>query len=293
VAKANLQESRSNLRNAKREFERVKVLRKKKIASESDLDDAEARYLAQEAQYKVGLAQIAQKEAALKAAEVRLSYTRIQADWENDGSRVVGERFVDEGAMLGAHDAIVSILDIRSLIAVVYVIERDYNKIQLGQKALITTDAFPDRRFQGEVIRIAPLIKEQSRQARVEIKIPNPMELLKPGMFVRVQIEFAEHEQATVIPVVALCKRDGRQGVFLVDFEQAKVRFVPVTLGVVQGDRAQVINPPLAGSVVTLGQHLLSDGSSVILPNAREQRPSSAGADTSRQGASSKPGERS
>lgn len=275
VARANLQESRSSLGLAKREFERAQALRQKKITSESELDSAEAQFQVQEAKYKVALAQIAQKQAALKAAEVRLSYTKIYATWENEGSRVVGQRFVDEGAMLAPNDSIVSILDIRSLIAVVHVIERDYTKVHVGQTAVVTTDAFPGKVFVGEVIRIAPLIKETSRQSRVEIKIPNDGETLKPGMFVRVRIEFSRQQDTPVIPVAAVCKRDGKQGVFLVDERLMVARFVPVVLGIVDGDRAQVISPPLSGSVVTLGQHLLSDGSSIVVPSPRDQKPPS------------------
>jgi multidrug efflux pump subunit AcrA (membrane-fusion protein) len=77
VAKANQEESRSALDIAKRELERVRALRKKKIASESELDEAEALFNAQTAKHKVAKAQVAQKQAALKAAEVRLSYTQI------------------------------------------------------------------------------------------------------------------------------------------------------------------------------------------------------------------------
>ena len=67
VAKAILEESRSMLKISKREFERTKALRKKKIASESELDSAEAQYRTREAKLKVSVAQVVQKEAVLKA----------------------------------------------------------------------------------------------------------------------------------------------------------------------------------------------------------------------------------
>jgi multidrug efflux pump subunit AcrA (membrane-fusion protein) len=81
VAKATLAESKSALAVAARELERVRTLRQKRIASESELDAAEAQFTAQEARNRVAAAQVVQKEAALKAAEVRLSYTRIRASW--------------------------------------------------------------------------------------------------------------------------------------------------------------------------------------------------------------------
>jgi multidrug efflux pump subunit AcrA (membrane-fusion protein) len=88
-------------------------------------------------------------------------------------------------------------------------------------------------------------------------------------MFVRVEIEFGRHDAATVIPQNALVKRDSQQGVFLVDSQEMKVRFVPVTLGIVNANVVEVVRPSLSGVVVTLGNHLLEDGSAVILPSSK------------------------
>jgi RND family efflux transporter MFP subunit len=270
VAQANLQERRNTLENSRREYERTMALREKKIASESELDAAESQYQTQQAQLKVAHAQLAQKEAALKMAEVRLSYARIQVAQNNgDGNRVVGERFVDEGAMLAPNTPIVSVLDIGTLTAVIHVIERDYSKIQPNLEAVAATDAFPGRSFLGRVVRIAPMLKEKSREARVEIEIPNDEKLLKPGMFVKVQIQFGRHENVTVVPSTAVVKRDGKAGVFLVDRPAKKARFVPVTIGVVNDGQAEVLDPVLSGEVVTLGHHLLEDGAAVILPEPK------------------------
>ncbi len=270
VATANVEECLSALNVAEREFERVRTLREKKIASESELDTVQAQYNAQEAKYKVALAQVTQKEAELNAAQVRFSYTQISAFWE-DGSepRVVGERFVDEGEMLRANDPIVSILEIHILTAVIHVIERDYSQVRTDQDVVVTTDAVRGKTFPGKIVRVAPLLRETSRQARVEIQVANSEGLLKPGMFIRAQIEFAEHDDATVVPVTALVKRGGREGVFLADTEKMKAHFVAVKQGIISDGLAEVITPPLSGTVVTLGQHLLEDGSAITLP----QRP--------------------
>jgi len=267
VATANVEDCLSALNIAEREFERVRSLREKGIASESELDSAQAQYNAQEAKYKVALAQVTQKEAELNAAQVRFSYTQISALWE-DGSepRVVGERFVHEGEMLKANDPIVSVLDIHSLTAVIHVIERDYSRVRTDQDAIVTTDAVPGETFPGKIVRVAPLLRETSRQARVEIEVPNSKGLLKPGMFIRAKIEFAQHDDATVVPVAALVKRKGQQGVFLADTRKSKAHFVAVETGIISGELAEVITPGLSGSVVTMGQDLLEDGSAIILP---------------------------
>ncbi len=274
VAKANAQNSVSELELAKREYERVKALRDKQIASASELDGAEASFNSAKTRLDVSNAQVEQKESALRAAELKLSYTKVQAFWESDdpnAARVVGERFVDVGTLLQANQPIVSILENDLLVAVIFVVEKDYSKIKINQSAIIDTDAFPGVTFTGKIARIAPLLIESSRQARVEIEIPNPKQLLKPGMFVRTNLLFAVHENATLVPRSAVVRRNDTQGVFIVDTEQKKVRFVPVTTGFMNNEVAEITEPEISGLVATLGNHMLEDGSSVTLPETNKK----------------------
>lgn len=282
VAQATVEQCASSVTQARREFERAQALREKQVASQSDLDTAQSHLQISEANQKVALAQVAQRQAAVRAVEVQLSYTRIVALWEDasaDAVRVIGERFVDEGAMLKANDPIVSVVELHPIRAVVQVTEREYPSIRVGQTTELACDAFPGRRFTGAIVRMAPLLKETSREAQVEIDVPNQDQSLKPGMFVRVTLELARREAATVVPVSAVVRRGEVQGVFLVDAEALTVRFVPIELGIQAGELVEVVSPALVGSVVTIGQHLLDDGSAVVLPGvAGEGRRSSGGA---------------
>ena len=270
VARANAENCASDLELAKREYERAKALREKQIASASELDESEAALNSCQTKLKVSLAQVTQKEAALKAAELRLSYTKVQAFWEaDDQTRIVGERFVDEGALLQVNQPIVSILENDILTAVVYVVEKDYPKIKVDQRAIISTDAYPNKTFTGTIVRIAPLLQESSRQARVELEVPNTDLLLKPGMFIRARIEFAVVENATLIPLAALVRRDGAQGIFIVDTNNLKARFVPVKVGIVSNEQVEILEPEISGLVATLGNHLLEDGADITLPEEK------------------------
>jgi len=278
VAAANAANYASDLDIAKREYERAKALREKQIASASELDVSEAAFNASQTRHKVSLAQVTQKESALKTALVRLSYTKVQAFWEEGNQvRVVGERFVDVGELLQINQSIVSILENNPLTAVVYVIERDYPKVTIGQQAVVTTDAYPGRTFAGSITRIAPLLKESSRQARLEIEMPNPDLTLKPGMFVRARIEFARHENATLIPLPALVRRDDKEGIFIADTQNLKARFVPVTRGITNGEIVEITGPEISGLVITMGNHLLEDGSDIMLPKIEHPPDANAG----------------
>lgn len=262
VARANLEESRSALDIAGKEFVRMESLRAQMVASQAELDLSQSKYLAQQARLKVATAQVDQRLAALRAAEVRLGYTQMRAAWQENGQellRVVGERFADEGATLSANAPVLSVLDIAGLRAVLHVTERDYPHLHLGQAASVTLDAWPGRLFEGRVSRIAPVFREASRQARIELELANPEGLMKPGMFIKAALELSRAESATLVPTAALVRRDGGPGVFLVDKDQ-KARFMQVRVGIVEGDRAQVLEPAdLSGNVVVLGQHLLED----------------------------------
>jgi RND family efflux transporter MFP subunit len=267
VAKANLEESRSSLDVAKRELERVEELHKKGISADSELDASKGAHATQEARYKVAQAQVANREAALEAARIRLSYTKITASWEEGTNpRVVGERFVHEGTMLTPNAPILSLLEINPLLAIIHITDKDYFRVKPGQTALISSDALSNQTATGEIVRLAPLLKETSREARVEIEFANPEGLFKPGMFINVRIEFATHKEATVVPVSSVVKRGDQQGIFLADAENNTVQFVPVTVGISTNELAEIIEPStIEGQVVTLGQHLLADGSPIIL----------------------------
>ena len=268
VAQANLQETKSSLDTAKREYDRVLELHGRGISSDSELDSAKGMFVTQDSKHKVAQAQVAHKQAALKAAQVRLSYTKIRASWDDGSSyRVVGERFVHEGAMLTPNSPILSILEINPLIAVIHITDKDYFRVKTGQSASISTDALPGTRVSGTISRIAPLLKETSREARLEIEIPNDEDVLKPGMFINAQIEFLSRSDTIVVPVGSVVRRDNQQGIFMADIESAKARFVPVKVGITSSEMAEILEPPsLSGFVVTLGQHLLVHGSPLILP---------------------------
>lgn len=268
IAQANLEEAESTLEMGEREQERAKALYEKGILSDSEMDAAVAQYRTQVARRSVAVAQLANREAALEAARLRLSYTQIRASWQAGGPvRYIGERFADQGALLSVNTPILSIVELQPITAVIHVTDRDYFRLQADQPATVTSGAFPDRSFAGQVVRIAPLLKETSRQARVEIDIDNPDKLLKPGMFVNAQIEFARREDVTVVPFNALATRDGRSGVFVVDLETKRARFVPIEAGIIEGERIEILEPAsLSGHVVTMGHYLLETEGAVILP---------------------------
>jgi len=275
VSQANLAEAKGTLEMVKRDLERARTLHAKGIQSDSQLDAAIAEFEAQQARAEVAQAQLANRESALETARVRLSYTRIRASWERGSAvRYVGERFVNEGSMLSTNSNILSIIELQPITAVIFVTDKDSFRLQTGQETTITSGVFPDKTFLGRVVRMSPLLNETSRQARIEIEIENPEDLLKPGMFITARVEYASRTEATLVPLSSIVQRDNRPGIFLADSRNLKAKFVPVKTGIVEGEWTEVLEPsPLEGDVVTLGQHLLEDGVGIILPGAAGTNP--------------------
>ena len=103
--------------------------------------------------------------------------------------------------------------------------------------------------------------------------MPNDRTKLRPGMFARVFIEFGRRRQAILLPRTALVRREGRDGIFLVDEQKSTARFVPVTVDITTPELVAIGGNELTGKVVTLGHHLLSDGAAVILPGQNHTVP--------------------
>lgn len=211
--------------------------------------------------------------AQLETAKVRISYTKIIATWETGSDvRYVGERFVDEGDLLSVNTPIISIIEIQPITAVIYATDKEYFRIKVGQNVTVDPGVFSGKKFQGKVVRLAPLLKETSRQARVEIDIENEEGLLKPGMFVNAEIEFGGRTNAKIVSFSAIVSRGNSRGIFLADKENKKAIFKPVKIGIIEGEKAEILEPSdISGFVVVLGQHLLQDGMGIILPEKREE----------------------
>ena len=266
VAKANLAEAVSLLNIAERELERVEKLRERGVASESQRDTAKADQLAKQAHVEVTRAQVTRSQASLQAARIRLGYTEVNAGWRGGSDqRVVAERYVDEGETVAANAPLLRIVEMDPIVAVFYVTERDYALLETGQTVRLRTDAHPGEAFEGRIARIAPVFRESTRQARVEVGVDNPDRRLKPGMFVRATVVLDRAENATIVPEQSLVRRDGRDGVFVLAADGKSVAWREVEVGFREGTRVQVKGEGLDSEVVTLGQQLLDDGSTVTV----------------------------
>jgi len=172
VAMANLEKEKIALKIASREFERVKTLEKRGVASETQLDNIMADQAAKQAQLEVAKAIVIRTEALLETANIKLGYTKVRADWRGgDAQRLVAERYIDEGHTVSANTALLLIVELSPINAIIFVTEKDYTRLHTGQTAQLSTDAYPGEIFEGRINRISPIFRKETRQARVELTI--------------------------------------------------------------------------------------------------------------------------
>lgn len=262
---------------AQKEYTRMIALRDEKVVSESSLEKAQYDFEQKKLTLDADRAGLKMQETAVEMARLRLSYTDIAAQWTqgtDSGTRIVAERFVDEGAMVTPNTPIVSIIEIGTLFVEIFVGEREYPQFESGMKVWIDLDAFPGRKFEGRVARVAPFINESTRQAKVQIEVENPDLELRPGMFARTSVVFDMRKDVPMLPAVCIAKEKNVRGVFMYDETDETVHFLPVSVGMIRDGYAEILNFTEVNSpVVIVGQHMLRDGDKVMLYQPEEVQP--------------------
>jgi membrane fusion protein (multidrug efflux system) len=227
------------------DYERKKELYEKKLVSAEDYERVSAEFQAQKAAYEL--------------ARLDLEYTSIRAPI----SGFVSERLVRPGNLVKLHDPVYRVTSYDPLLAVLHVPERQLRVLRKGLEVNVALDAWPGEQFTGEIIRISPVIDPGTGTFRVTAEIKDHDEMLKPGLFGRVEILYDLHEDVPVIPRSAVITEDERSHVFVIDGEGSATRR-NVQLGYERAGLIEVRDGVATGeTVVTAGKGSLSDGAKV------------------------------
>ncbi|HXV28526.1 MAG TPA: efflux RND transporter periplasmic adaptor subunit, partial [bacterium] len=113
---------------------------------------------------------------------------------------MIGELSVEEGEAITPNTLLGTHISTEFVYAEFGIVERDVNKIALGQKARVFVDAYPDKTFEGVIENISPVVTGTSRTATVKVRLENPERLLLPGMFCRVRILLYSKKNTLVVP---------------------------------------------------------------------------------------------
>ena len=201
----------------------------------------------------------------MESAKAELEKTYLVAS--KDG--ILGTKDIEAGEYVTSSVKVGSLIEISNVLIEMGIIEKDVEKIKQGQPVKVTVDAYPDKEFTGQIDSIATTV-EGSRTLTVKAKVPNPENLLLPGMFSRVSINVFNKENAIVVPSVALNKGEGGYQVFAVEKDNT-VSLHPVKVGYATSDKV-VIDEGLAADqqVVIDAKGELKEGSKVEVVDVQE-----------------------
>lgn len=166
----------------------------------------------------------------MKANESMLEKSNLYAP----SSGMLGDINVEEGENVSQSTLIGTHINTEYVYAEFGIVERDVQKITLGQKAKVFVDAYPDKTFEGVVENIAPQISGTSRTSTAKVRIENPEGLLMPGMFARVRIMLYSKKDALVVPTDAIQGGEGEKFVYVVKLP---------------GSSAKAVEPQVAGAM--------------------------------------------
>jgi HlyD family secretion protein len=204
-AKADLDNARANEINAKVTLDRTRKLVDDGVLSKQSLDDAQAKYDSSAAQtlsvyrtfdlVRIGSRQedidaarglVEQAKGQLALSETYLANTVIRAPVTG----TILERNVEKGEFVttgfvgdkGAKGYVVSIADLNDLKVEIDVNQNDFAKLGPRQKGIVTTDAFPDRKYDGVIDEVSPEANRQKATVQVKVKILHADQYLRPEM---------------------------------------------------------------------------------------------------------------
>jgi membrane fusion protein (multidrug efflux system) len=228
-----------------------------------------------------------ESEAALQVAQAKLALAqatlqRLKVVAPFDG--VAGLRQINVGDYLKDGADMVNVEDIEAVLLDFRLAERFQTKIKPGQKAQVTFDALPGRKFTAVVQAIDPLIDANGRSVGVRGCIDNRQMQLRPGMFARVNAVFGEREKALVVPEEAIVPQGGRSFVVRVvpgaNKDELVSERVVVKIGIRQPGKVEILEGlSLDDSVVVAGQQRLQkDGTPVRVVDMNKGQAAAGGA---------------
>jgi cobalt-zinc-cadmium efflux system membrane fusion protein len=222
--------------------------------SENDLAKARAKV----AQTEEVLRVLGFDDAALENVATLPSRIAIRAPI----SGTVIERTITNGQFVGAENApLMTLADLATVWVQADVFERDLHSIAAGQKADVTTAAYPEDHFSAQVARIGTVVDPQTRTAKMRFVVANPGFRLKPGMFTTAALQLPLQAGALTVPTTAMFVENGRSYAWVQSDKDTFLRREIDTLPG-NGDRVRVTRG------LAIGDRVVTDG--VLLLRALE-----------------------
>jgi len=215
-AQARLREAQTALRVSEANHQRQRALFEQKLLSQSEWDTAVSAHERARVAEATAAEEVARAQAAKDGAADNLSKCRFFAPFDGVVSALNVEKgeIVITGTMNNPGTQILVVSDLSRMLVRAEVDETDVVDMQLGQKAKISVDAFPDTTFPGTVVEIGNTAKRSSissveGQTNFEVKVvfDSNVPEVRPGMTADVDIETGTHAQTLAVPIQSVVIR--------------------------------------------------------------------------------------
>jgi len=255
---AQLPGAEASLTLSSRNLSRAKSLIAEEMISQSQLDTAQANFQ--------------QAQAAVDNLRSQIAKKTVRAPF----SGRLGIRQINLGQSLREGDAIVS-LQTLSPIYVDFQLPQQYlNQVRQDLPVRVTADGLPDQQSTGKITAINPQVNAATRSIGVQATLQNAEELLRPGMFVSVEVVLPKLQTVLSIPTTAVLYAPFGDSVFIIEEKQTEdgkkylaLRQQFIRLGEKRGDFVSVLSGLSAGeSVVSTGVFKLRNGQTVVVDNS-------------------------
>lgn len=191
-----------------------------------------------------------------------LSYSRISSPVDG----VVMRKVLNEGELAGPGSVVLVVASNRNAdwIIRVGVSDRDWARLEKGNKAKIRLDAYPDEYFSGQITEIGQTVDPLSRLYAIEVRLNPAGKRFANGLFGKVELYPSVNKVYRVIPVESLIEGHGKDGFVFVN-RNGIARKIPVTIGYLDGHQI-LITKGLENidSVISTGSAFLTDGARIV-----------------------------
>ncbi len=242
-SKASVAEAQASYQTAKKDYERYQSLFNKNSATQKELDDMQANF--KMAQARLNAAKEMQKEV-----QAQFSYTNIKAPFEG----VVTSKNIQEGDLANPGQVLIRLEGEKALQILAMVPEGQINSIQKNKKASVTISSI-EQELKGEVIEMSPSAQNTGGQYLVKVRLLDPNENIKPGMFARVNFVSSEKPNAettnpnVLIPKAAIVRQGQLTGVYTIRKKNTAIlRWL--RLGKTYGDQVEVLSGLKPGETI-------------------------------------------
>jgi membrane fusion protein (multidrug efflux system) len=255
---AQMRSAEADAELAKKDFERAQDLATRKVISPAELDAAQSKY--------------SQKKAAVENMQSVIDKKKIRAPFDG----IAGIRAVNPGQMVKVGDALVSLQAMDRVYVDFSLPQQQLADVKQDLPVKVTTDAIPNREFEGKLTAINSAIDPATRNVSLQATLDNSDHALRAGMFARVRVLLPQQNQTLFIPSTAVSYAPYGNSIFVIEKktdhktqkEALVLRQAFIRTGETRGDFVAVTDGAKAGEqIVSSGVFKLRNGMNVVIDN--------------------------